>query len=95
MKNLTVATGLAAGLAAAALGLAGTASAGPAGPGSASETISQLEKLGNTVIVDRLSDAPLSDASVVSVRTDADIRQMSWDSGQGAGAGQVVYVTIR
>lgn len=94
MKYLTIATGIAAGLAAAAFGLAGAASAGPSGPGSASETISQLEKLGNRVIVDRLSDVPLQEASVVSVRTGADVREMAWDS-DGAGAEGLVYVAVR
>ncbi|OAN30086.1 hypothetical protein [Mycolicibacterium iranicum] len=94
MKYLTIATGIAAGLAAAAFGLAGTAGAGPAGPGSASETISQLEKQGNRVIVDRLSDVPLQEASVVSVRTGADVREMAWDSDLHGSDG-VVYVAVR
>ncbi|MCZ0730075.1 hypothetical protein [Mycolicibacterium iranicum] len=94
MKYLTIATGIAAGLAAAAFGLAGAASAGPSGPGSASETISQLEKLGNRVIVDRLSDVPLQEASVVSVRTGADVREMAWDA-DSAGAEGLVYVAVR
>ncbi|MFB1295624.1 hypothetical protein ACAG24_008930 [Mycobacterium sp. pW049] len=94
MKYVTTATGLAAGLAAAAIGLAGVASAGPSGPGSASETISRLEKLGNRVIVDRLSDVPLQEASVVSVRTGADVREMAWDSDQQGSQG-LVYVAVR
>ncbi|MBB2989783.1 hypothetical protein FHR72_001246 [Mycolicibacterium iranicum] len=97
MKYLTVATGLAVGLSAAAFGLAGVASAAPAGPGNASETISALEQLGNTVIVDRLSEAPLPEASVVSVRPGAAVQEMAWDAdaGRPASTGQVVYVTVR
>ncbi len=98
MKHLTIATiatGLAAGLAAATLGLAGAANAAPAGPGSASETISQLEKLGHRVVVDRLSDVPLTEASVVSVRTGTDTREMAWNTGRQAAEGHVVYVAIR
>ena len=99
MKYLTTTVGVAAGLTAAALGLAGTASAAPAGPGSASDAINQLEELGNRVIVDRMSDTPLSQASVVSVRPGADIRNPVWDANQDTdrrqAGGQVIYIAVR
>ncbi|PRC46590.1 hypothetical protein C6A85_89320, partial [Mycobacterium sp. ITM-2017-0098] len=66
MKKLTVATTTAAALSAAFLGLSAPALAAPTG-GSADQTISELEAQGNRVIVNRLSDAPLSEASVVGV----------------------------
>ncbi|PRC48791.1 hypothetical protein C6A85_78045, partial [Mycobacterium sp. ITM-2017-0098] len=66
MKNLTIATTAAAAFTAAFLGLSAPALAAPTG-GSADQTISELEAQGNRVIVNRLSDAPLSEASVVGV----------------------------
>jgi hypothetical protein len=95
----TVVAGVAAGLAAVAVGLAAPATGAPAGPGRASDTISQLEKLGNLVIVKRLSEAPLSRASVVSVQPGAHIRDSVWnavaDANAPAAGGQVVYVAVR
>ena len=81
--NFTIAV---AGLAAAGLGLAAPAYAAPAGPGNADHTISELAQQGNQVIVNRLSDTPLSQASVVSVHP---------GSGDASAVGQVVYVAIR
>ncbi|PRC48480.1 hypothetical protein C6A85_79630, partial [Mycobacterium sp. ITM-2017-0098] len=73
MKNLTITTAIAAGLSAAFLGLAAPALAAPTG-GSADQTISQLEAQGNRVIVNKLSDVPLSQADVVSVKQGSPIR---------------------
>jgi hypothetical protein len=56
-------------LAAAFIGLAAPAQAAPAGPGSAQDTISDLQRQGYTVIVNRLGNAPLHEASVVAVRS--------------------------
>ena len=99
MAHTTIIAGVAAGLAAAAVGLAGPATGAPAGPGRASDTINQLEKLGNLVIVKRLSEAPLSRASVVSVEPGAAIRDSVWNAVADANAptasGQVVYVAVR
>ena len=92
---LGLATGVAIGLGSAALGLAAPSAAAPAGPGNANDTISQLVSLGKQVIVDRLSDAPLSEASVVSVRPGTATRQMAWDPDQTRGGEQVVYVAVR
>ena len=68
MKNLGFATIAATALTAGFLGLAAPAMAAPSGAGNAADTISSLQDQGYRVIVNRLSDAPLSDASVVSVR---------------------------
>ncbi|PRC44283.1 hypothetical protein C6A85_000000101010 [Mycobacterium sp. ITM-2017-0098] len=99
MKYTAIAAGVAAGLSAVTVGLAWPANAGPAGPGSARHTIDQLERLGNLVIVKRLSDAPLTQASVVSVQPGAQIRESVWnavdDGSQPAAGGQVVYVAVR
>ncbi len=75
MKNITIATATAAGLAAAVLGLAAPAVAAPAAGDNAQQTISQLEAQGNRVIVNRQSGASLSDASVVSVRPGPEVQQ--------------------
>lgn len=97
MKYLTAAAGIAAALAAGAFTSIGVAVAAPTGPGNADETISRLEALGNQVIVDRLSDVPLSDASVVLVRPSVDTRQMAWvaDAAPPGLAGQTVHVAVR
>jgi hypothetical protein len=68
MKKLGFATIVASGLAAAFLGLAAPAVAAPSGPGSAQDTINQLEGQGYNVIVNRVGATPLDQASVVAVR---------------------------
>ncbi|PRC43357.1 hypothetical protein C6A85_000000105770 [Mycobacterium sp. ITM-2017-0098] len=98
MKNLTIAT-TAAALSAAFLGLAAPALAAPTG-GNADATISQLEAQGNRVIVNRLSDAPLSQAGVVSVNKGGDIRGTVMDdfndrTYQNTVTGHVYYVDVR
>lgn len=100
MKYRTIIGGVAVAAATAAgLGLAAPANAGPAGPGSARATIAQLEQLGNRVIVKRLSDATLSQASVVSVQPGPEIDKSVWNADHDLSApsagGQVVYVAVR
>ena len=99
MKNLTITAVTAAALTGAFLGLASPALAAPTG-GSADQTISQLEAQGNRVIVNRLSDAPLSQADVVSVKQGGDIRGTVQDNFndrtyQQAVTGHVYYVDVR
>jgi len=69
MKKFGFATVAASALAAAVIGLAAPAQAAPSGPGNAQETISDLQAQGYTVIVNRLGNAPLDQASVVGVRS--------------------------
>ncbi|PRC43622.1 hypothetical protein C6A85_000000104380, partial [Mycobacterium sp. ITM-2017-0098] len=64
------------------------------------QTISELEAQGNRVIVNRLSDAPLSEASVVGVNRGSDIRSTVMDdfndrTYQGTVTGQVIYVDVK
>ncbi|VEG51912.1 Uncharacterised protein [Mycolicibacterium aurum] len=99
MKNLSIATVTAAALSAAFLGLAAPALAAPTGS-NADATISQLEAQGNRVIVNRLSDAPLSEASVVSVKQGGQIRGTVQDdfndrTYQQTVTGNVYYVDVR
>ncbi len=70
MKRLGFATVAASALAAAFFGLAVPASATPAGPGNAQDTISDLQAHGYTVIVNRIGDAPLDEASVIAIRSE-------------------------
>ncbi|BBZ19829.1 hypothetical protein [Mycolicibacterium gadium] len=68
MKKFGFATVAASALTAAFLGLAAPAMAAPTGPGNAQDTISKLEAQGYQVVVNRLGNAPLENASVVAVR---------------------------
>lgn len=68
MKKFGFATIAASALAAAVLGFAAPALAAPSGPGSAQDTISQLESKGYNVIVNHVGNTPLDQASVVAVR---------------------------
>jgi hypothetical protein len=100
MKNLTIATTAAAILTAGFFGLAAPALAAPTGNGDAQATISSLEAQGNRVIVNRLSDAPLSQSDVVSVNKGGDIRGTVMDdfsdrTYQQAVTGHVYYVDVR
>jgi hypothetical protein len=68
-SNMTRLASVAAGvLAAGFIGLAAPALAAPTGPGNAQQTISNLQSQGYTVIVNRIGNAPLDQASVVAVR---------------------------
>jgi hypothetical protein len=68
MKKFGVAAATVSGLAAAIIAMAAPAAAAPTGPGSAQQTISELQAQGYTVIVNRLGTAPVGQASVVAVR---------------------------
>ena len=100
MTKFTIATAAAAGLSAAVLGLAAPAAAAPSAGGNADETISQLEAQGNRVIVNKLSDTPLSQATVVGVQPGPALRG-SVASGdddstrQHVITGQVYYLDVR
>ena len=100
MKSITLATAAAASLTAAVLGLAAPAAAAPSGS-DAQQTISQLEADGNRVIVNRLSDTPLSQAIVVAVQPGPALRGTVPNTGynddnrQDVVTGQVYYVDVR
>ncbi|VEG51472.1 Uncharacterised protein [Mycolicibacterium aurum] len=100
MKNLTITATAAAALTAGFLGLAAPALAAPTGNGDARATISQLEAQGNRVIVNKLSDASLSEADVVSVKQGGPIRGTVQDdfndrTYQQTVTGYVYYVDVR
>ena len=99
MKKFSITAAAVAGLSAAVLGLAAPALAAPTGS-DAQATISQLEADGNRVIVQKQSDASLSDANVVSVNRGAPIRGTVMDdfsdrTYQQTITGYVYYVNVR
>jgi hypothetical protein len=99
MKNFALATTAAAALSAAFLGLAAPALAAPSG-GDAQATIAELESQGNRVIVHKLSDSPLADASVVGVNRGPAIRGTVMDdfndrTYQNTITGYVYYVNVK
>ncbi|BBY73112.1 hypothetical protein [Mycolicibacterium parafortuitum] len=99
MKNITIATTAAAAFAAGLFGLAAPAAAAPTG-GDAQDTIAALEAEGHRVIVHRLSDTPLSQATVVGVNPGADIRSTVQDYAnnrtyQNTVTGKIYYVNVR
>ncbi|MBS1692735.1 MAG: hypothetical protein JST91_10995 [Actinobacteria bacterium] len=99
MKKLGFAGVVAAGLAATVVGLAAPAQAAPAGPGSAEQTISQLQAQGYHVIVNRVGTAPLSEATVVAVRPGQTYSRTDsagpGDSVRTTITGQTIYVDVR
>ena len=99
MKNLTIATAFAAGLGAAVLGLAAPAAATPNGS-NVNATISQLEAQGHRVVVNRLSDTPLSQAGIVGINKGGDIRSTVRDdfndhTYQNTTTGSVYYLDVK
>ncbi|OAN27416.1 hypothetical protein [Mycolicibacterium iranicum] len=99
MKKFSITTAAVAGLSAAVLGLAAPALAAPTGS-DAQATISQLEADGNRVIVQKQSDVPLDQASVVSVNRGAPIRGTVRDffgdrTYQQTITGYVYYVNVK
>ena len=100
MKKFSITAAAVAGLSAAVLGLAAPALAAPTGS-DAQATISQLEADGNRVIVNRLSDTPLSQATVVAVQPGPALRGTVPNTGynddnrQDVVTGQVYYVDVR
>ena len=99
MKKFSITAAAVAGLSAAVLGLAAPALAAPTGS-DAQATISQLEADGNRVIVQKQSDTPLDQASVVSVNRGAPIRGTVRDffgdrTYQQTITGYVYYVKVR
>jgi hypothetical protein len=106
MKNFGFATLTAAALTAGFLGLAAPAMAAPSAVGNAQDTIASLEAQGYKVIVNRLGNAPLNEANVVSVgagpsfnhpTTGLRLRDNYTDHDHNFGSENVksVYVNVR
>ena len=71
MKKKFTLAGIAAGSAAVTIGLSAPSVAAPSGPGSAQDTINSLQASRLRVILNRLSDVPLDQATVVAIRPGA------------------------
>ena len=107
MTKFGFATAIATATTAAFLGLAAPALAAPTGTGNAQDTISSLESQGYKVIVNRLSDTRLADASVVSVGQGPTFSHTNTNAGNEGGYGaqsdnsfapqntKTVYVNVR
>lgn len=99
MKKYGLATIVAGGLTAAALGLAAPVVAAPSGPGNAQETINDLKADGYNVIVNRIGGTPLSEATVVAVRPGQTyLRTDSGNPGDSLATtvtNKTVYVDVR
>jgi hypothetical protein len=107
MTKFGFATAMATAATAAFLGLAAPAIAAPTGAGNAQDTISSLQDQGYKVIVNRLSNAPLSEASVVSVGEGATFSHTNTNNGNQGGYGpnsdnqfapqntKTIYVNVR
>jgi hypothetical protein len=94
MKNLIVTSITAGSLAAAALGLAATVNAAPAGPSSVDATIDQLRAQGFDVVVNRTGIAPEGQCTLSAVRPGQTYSRT--DSGvPGAGDDLVTTVTSK
>ena len=87
MNAFGITTITATALAAGFLGLAAPALAAPTGAGNAQDTISSLEDQGYKVIVNRQSNAPLSEASVVSIGEGATFSHTNTNNGNQGGYG--------
>jgi hypothetical protein len=92
MSNIKMATLIAAGAVAAALGLAGPALATvPSGPGTAQDTVNLLQAQGNTVIVNKVGAAPLDQCTPTGLRPGHTYSRT--DSG-APGAGKTITTTV-
>jgi hypothetical protein len=91
MNKFGFVAAIAGGAAAAMIGLAVPAAAAPSGPGSAQQTINELQAQGYKVIVNRVGTAPLDQATVVAVRPGQTYSRT--DSGV-PGAGNDVVTTV-
>ena len=91
MKEFGFAAAMVGGVAAAIIGLAAPAAAAPTGPGSAQQTINELQAQGSTVIVNRIGSAPLDQAAGVAVRPGQTYSRT--DTGV-PGAGNDIYTTV-
>lgn len=95
MKKFGFATAIAGGFAALIVGLAAPAQAAPAGPGTAEQTINQLQSQGYNVIVNRIGSTPLSEASVVAVRPGQTHVNPGNNSVVSTLTGRTVYVDVK
>jgi hypothetical protein len=92
MKNILFTSLAAGGLVSATLGLAGTATAAPAGPSPVDATISQLQAQGFQVIVSRVDTAAVDQCTLNAVRPGQTFSRT--DSGAPGAADDLVTTVI-
>jgi hypothetical protein len=100
MKSFAIPVIAAGAMAVAALGLAGAAHGAPAGPDTASQTVSRLQAEGFQVILNKIGTAPLDRCTVSAVRPGQTYSRM--DSGAPGAmddivttvTGRTVYVDV-
>lgn len=93
MQRFGVATVAASGLAAAIIGLAAPGQAAPSGPDNAQQTISELQRQGFVVIVNRLGSTPLDQATVVAVRPGQNYNRT--DTLNSSVTQRTIYVDVK
>lgn len=92
-KGFGVAAIAASGLTAAMIGLAAPGQAAPSGPDNAQQTISQLQRQGYVVIVNRLGSTPLDEATVVAIRPGQNYNRI--DTLNSSVTQRTVYVDVK
>lgn len=73
MLHNVISTAVVSGFLAASIAVSPPAHAAPAGPGSAQQTIDQLQADNYKVIVGKIGDAPLSSCTVTAIRPGHDV----------------------
>ena len=93
IKRIGLGTLVASALTSAAIGLATTASAAPAGPSAIDSGLSELQMRGYHVIVNRAGTAPLDMCTVNGIRPGQTFTRMDSGSGQ-PGAEDDIVTTV-
>jgi hypothetical protein len=93
IKKIGLGTLAASALVSAAIGLATTANAAPAGPSQVASTIGELQMRGYHVIVNRSGTTPLDMCTVSAVRPGQSFTRMDAGSGQ-PGANDDIVTTV-
>ena len=92
----SLATFTAAAFTAAALACSPMALAAPSGPGSAQDTVNQLETQGNRVILNKIGAGALSDCAISEVRSAQPVMRVDATGGDNTveEAYTPMYVTV-
>jgi hypothetical protein len=95
MNKLALSTVIAGAVTAGTVGLGATATAAPAGPSSAADTVRALEANGYMVILNKIGGAPLSECTVATVHPGRQVTEprTSREGGRDPHE-QVLYTTV-
>lgn len=96
MRMTSLATFTGAAFAAAALACSPIAGAAPSGPGSAQDTVNQIEAQGNRVILNKIGAGALGDCAVSEVRPAQPVMHVDATGGDNTveEAYTPMYVTV-